>query len=210
MGFLMGAFGKLMAGQRVRNLQFRLTLVTNRHRRITQEIEQKNKMYQARERNLKLNSQAQMQMGMYNYLAGLASGAAGSVTAGQDGNSASDIKKLAQMQMSAMFGMGGGSYGTFDYTGISPNARYAFQTDFAGYQQAMQMNASMSQNMWQNAFEMEKEADLMALKDIEEELQTEKDSLESQIKIAEQDYQAYKEMEKQGAQNMKPDFTGQG
>ena len=40
-------------------------------------------------------------------------------------------------------------------------------------------------------------------------LQIEKDNLESQLKIAQADYEANKEMEKQGAQNLKPDYTGQ-
>ena len=57
-------------------------------------------------------------------------------------------------------------------------------------------------------FDNLKETQLEPLRDEEELLQSEKDSLESQIKIATQDYEACKEMEKDGAKQMKPDFTG--
>ena len=48
------------------------------------------------------------------------------------------------------------------------------------------------------------------LKDEEEMLQTEKDSLESQIQIAQQDYEACKKMEQADAKNLAPNYTGQG
>ena len=85
-----------------------------------------------------------------------------------------------------------------------------FSTQIATMQQRAQMQATMANNMWQNVQEMEKEADLQSLKDLEDSLQVEKDNLESRLKIAQGEYEAYKEEEKQGAQNLKPDYTGQG
>jgi hypothetical protein len=82
-------------------------------------------------------------------------------------------------------------------------------TLFSGIQQQAQMQFVQSQNYYQNIMEMQKEADLQALKDLEEDLQTEKDNLESRLKIAQNEYDAKKEEEKQGAQNLKPDYTGQ-
>ena len=51
---------------------------------------------------------------------------------------------------------------------------------------------------------------LQPLKDKEDELQTELDSLKSQTLIAEQEYKAKQEEEKSGIQYLKPDYTGQG
>lgn len=178
MGFLMGAYGKLMAGQRMRGIQFQLTTIQSRIRRVTREIGQKEKMYQAQERNMKQTMQAQMQYALMGY-AGLPAG----MQAGMlDGTSAYQL------------------WGSMS------------QNDMMGYQafaQQVQMQYMQCQTMWQNMFEMQRDADLNALKDLEDDLQLEKDSLESQLKIAQADYEANKEMEKQGAQNLKPDYTGQ-
>ena len=195
MGFLMGAYGKLMAGQRMRSIQFRLTTVQSRLRRVTREIGEKEKMYQAQQRNMKNQMQSQMQW----YLMGQLNAAAAS-------------SPLAAGQLAMMTGG--------DYAAIQNDPMYqaamadttqmqAFSTWYSSMQQRAQMQATMANTMWENAFEMQKEADLNALKDLEDSLMLEKDSLESQLKIAQADYEANKDMEKQGAQNLKPDYTGQ-
>lgn len=176
MGFLMGAYGKLMAGQRARSIQYQLTTIQSRLRRVTREIGDKEKMYQAQERNMKTMMQAQMQAAIYGYM-GLPMGA----------NPAAMDPATAQQM-----------WGSMD------------MTQYSQYAQAVQMQFASANSMWQQAFELQRDADLNALKDLEESLQLEKDSLESQLKIAEQDYQANKEMEKQGAEKLKPDYTGQG
>ena len=51
---------------------------------------------------------------------------------------------------------------------------------------------------------------LEPLKMEEDSLQTEKDSLESQLQIAQQDYEACKKMEQADAKNLAPNYTGQG
>ena len=68
MGFLSGAYGKLMAGRLVRDLQYQMTSVQSRLRRVTREIGQKEKMYQVQERNMKQQMQAQIQNAMFGYL----------------------------------------------------------------------------------------------------------------------------------------------
>lgn len=178
MGFLMGAYGKLMAGQRMRSIQFQLTTVQSRLRRITREIGQKEKIYQAQERNMKTQMQNQMQAAIWG-ASGLFPGM--------------DVSGMTPDMMINMWG------------GMTPVQK----TQYAQFTQMVQMQYAQSQTMWQNMFEMQKEADLQALKDVEEDLQIEKDNLESQLKIAQADYEANKEMEKQGAQNLKPDYTGQ-
>ena len=81
---------------------------------------------------------------------------------------------------------------------------------YAQFSQAVQMSYAQSNAIWQNMFEMQREAMLQPLKDLEDDLQTQKDNLESRIKIAQAEYDAKKDEEKQGAQGMKPDYTGQG
>ena len=76
--------------------------------------------------------------------------------------------------------------------------------------QAMQSAMQQQMSLLENNLEMEKELQLQPLKDLEEDLQLEKDSLESQIQLAQQDYEACKEMEKAGSKNLAPQYTGQG
>ena len=196
MGFLMGAYGKLMAGKRMRSIQYQLTTVQSRLRRVTREIGDKEKDYAAQERNMKQMSQMQMQNAMAGRLALWA----------QD-TSNPDMARMAQIWGAGMFG--GNMFGGDAFEGIDSRAQTSFMTAYSAMQQSIQMQYAASQKLWQDTFEMQKEADLQALKDLEEELQIEKDNLESQLKIAQADYEANKEMEKQGAQNLKPDYTGQ-
>ena len=89
------------------------------------------------------------------------------------------------------------------FSGIDSN-------QYAQYSQMVQMKYAQSNAIWQNMFEMQREAMLQPLKDLEDDLQTQKDNLESRIKIAQAEYDAKKDEEKQGAQSLKPDYTGQG
>jgi hypothetical protein len=198
MGFLSGAYGKLMAGKLVRDIQHQMTSVQSRLRRVTREVGLKEKMYQSQERNMKNMLQYQM----YGMQMGLVRSACDSGQYSQE--QCQQLLALAQGSLGAV--MGGGldmnsfKIGSFN-TGIT--------TLFSGIQQQAQMQFVNSQNYYQNIIEMQKEADLQALKDLEDDLQTEKDNLESRLKIAEGEYEAKKEEEKQGAQNLKPDYTGQ-
>lgn len=194
MGFLMGAYGKLMAGQRMRSIQFRLTTVQSRLRRITREIGEKEKQYQAQERNMKSQMQSQQQALYFSGLTALAN----------------QGSPYAQQQLAA-FGMAPAlDKATWAEAMKNVQAYSDYQSTVTAAQQMAQMQASGAMSMWQNAFEMERDADLQALKDEEESLQLEKDNLETQLKIAQADYDSNKDMEKQGAQNLKPDYTGQG
>ena len=57
---------------------------------------------------------------------------------------------------------------------------------------------------------MQRESMLQPLKDLEDDLQTQKDNLESRLKIAQAEYDAKKEEEKAGVKGLTPDYTGQG
>ena len=176
MGFLMGAYGKLMAGKRLRNLQYKLTTVSSRLNRATKDIERAEKMFTSMQRNVKTGLQNQMRE-IY----------------------ANDPVYAQMMQLGQM-----GKYG--DVTKMDSTLLNAFST----HQNEIQMQFAQASAMWENVFEMQKESMLEPLKDLEDSLQTEKDSLESQIKIAQADYDTMKEMEKAGAKDIAPDYTGQG
>ncbi len=177
MGFLMGAFGKLQAGKYYRNLQYQLTLVTQRHTRVTKQIANMEKMFETQERNLKTRLQGQMQEYIMQQTGG---------------------GRLYGSLMNA-----NPSAANLD-GGFSPEDISIWNMANAKAQQLF----SQSLNMWQNVFELQKEAQLEPLKDLESSLSTRKDSLESQIQLAKQDYEAKKEEEKDGAQNLKPNYTG--
>lgn len=174
MGFLSGAYGKLMAGQLVRDLQYQMTSVQSRLRRVTRELGDKEKMYQSQQRNMKQAMQTQMQYAAYGMM-------------GQTG-----------MDPSAIWS--------------NPMMANVNQGQISMYSQCMQyaqMQYQASMTMWENMFEMQRDADLNALKDLEQDLQTEKDNLESRLQIAKAEYDAKKEEEKDGAKNLAPNYTGQ-
>ena len=176
MGFLSGAYGKLMAGKLVRDLQYQMTSVQSRLRRVTREIGDMEKNMQTQERNLKAQMQNQMQASIFGAM-------------GQAG--------VSGLDQTNMLGVVGGM----------TSEQYSM---YAIVQQQVQQQYSMAQSMWQNMFEMEREAQLQPLKDLEDSLQTEKDNLESRLKIAQAEYDAKKEEEKAGVKGLTPDYTGQG
>ena len=174
MGFLSGAYGKLMAGKLVRDLQYQMTSVQSRLRRVTRQVGDMEKMFQAQERNLK-----SAMMGQMNYVT---MGAMRGFELNPDPNN----------PLGSMSNLSADDY-----------------TKFTAIQQQVQMQYSMAQSMWQNMFEMQRESMLQPLKDMEDSLQTEKDNLESRLKIAQAEYDAKKEEEKAGVKGLTPDYTGQ-
>lgn len=187
MGFLSGAYGKLMAGKLVRDIQYQMTSVQSRLRRVTREIGQKEKMYQTQERNMKNQMQNQMRMCIFGAL---------------QGSDDPALQQYGQLMMSGGDGIMG-AYAAGYQLDTSASSKYSM------IQSAAQMQFTQYQTLWQNMFEMQREADLQALKDLEEDLQTEKDNLESRLQIAKAEYDAKKEEEKDGAKNLAPNYTGQ-
>lgn len=176
MGFLSGAYGKLMAGKLVRDLTHQMTSVQSQLRRVTKEVGDMEKMFTAQERNLK----AQMQ---------------------------------SQMNYSIFSAMKGSGFGAFDQSKMLGVVNGMSQEQFSQYSMAnqyFQQQYAMAQSAWQDMFEMQRESMLQPLKDLEDDLQTQKDNLESRLKIAQAEYDAKKEEEKAGVKGMTPDYTGQG
>lgn len=207
MGFLSGAYGKLQAGRLVRDIQHQLTSVNRRIRRVTRDMHQKQKMYQSQERNMKLQMQNQMRtyigVGLQNLI--------------QSENVQKNPELAAQLGVyGSMFGMavnggnlsnmGAGLLGSCGDMSVMSQA----SNMYSWVQQDAQMRYTQAMTMWENMHEMQEQADLDALKDLEEDLQSEKDSLESRLAIAKEEYDAKKQEEKDGAKSLQPDYTGQG
>ena len=77
---------------------------------------------------------------------------------------------------------------------------------YAQFSQMVQMQYQNANSVWQNMFEMQRESMLQPLKDLEDDLQTQKDNLESRLKIAQAEYDAKKEEEKAGVKGLTPDY----
>ncbi len=174
MGFLSGAYGKLMAGKLVRDLQYQMTSVQSRLRRVTREVANMERMFSAQERNIKMQMQAQMQAATFGAMA-------------QAGIQFDPNNVLGSM------------------SGLNTDA----YSKYCGVQQYVQQQFAMAQNIWQNTFDMMKESQLQALKDVEDDLQTQKDNLESRLKLAESEYEAKKKEEQAGAKSFTPEYTSQ-
>jgi len=200
MGFLLGAYGKLMAGKRVRSLQARMMSVQSQMRRATREVASMEKMINAQQKqmlnNLRLFSSMQ--------------------TWGMQSSVQAQLLELQKEKFGSLFGK---NYQDLtdaqkkDYNSASTAYQMEasiINNQMSSMQQMTQMSMQQMQAQIEQEVEMMKELQLEPLKDLEEDLQLEKDSLESQIQIAQADYEACKEMEKAGVKSLTPQYTGQG
>ena len=175
MGFLSGAYGKLMAGKLVRQLQHQQTSIQSRLNRVTKQAGEMEKYFNRMERNMKTQMQSQMQYSMYGMMGGMS-------LLGQIGLMGSSGQAMQQQQYQ----------------------------DYLMNSQFIQQQFAMAQNVWQDQFEMMREAQLQPLHDLEDSLQTELDNIKTRLELANEQYKAKKDEEKEGAKNMAPDYTGQG
>lgn len=191
MSFLLGAFGKLAAGRRVRDLQARMMRVQTRLRRATRQIETMSKMIET-QKKLELNNltaQASFANANMNGLIGQQLG-------------------LSQDQLNLFCG---GS--AFNDSKIDDATRELYGR-FTGMQTSLkagnEMTLAQLKNEIEEKYENLNDFLLEPLKQESDSLQTEKDSLESQLQIAQADYEACKKMESADAKNLAPNYTGQG
>jgi len=199
MGFLLGAYGKLMAGKRVRQLQARMMHVQSQMRRVTREVADMEKQIQAQEKSMK-NSIKQM-ASVFNM--GLQSAASASL----ESMRSSMLNQFIDPETKAITKGKETEFNTNLQLFQQQSAGLAQANSFI--QQITQASVAQMEQTIDAQIEMMKELQLEPLKDLEDELQTEKDSLESQVQIAQADYEACKEMEKAGAKNLAPNYTGQ-
>ena len=196
MGFLLGAFGKMAAGRRVRDLQARMMRVQSRMRRATRQIETVSKMLET-QKKAELNglqamgtmANASMGGAIFNFL--------------KQGGMNIDQNKFMQIKSGMQFNTAGMTDDDRAVYGAFQNA----QTQMKANNELLM--TQMKQQI-EEKYENLNDALLEPLKMEEDSLQTEKDSLESQIQIAQQDYEACKKMESSDAKNLAPNYTGQG
>ncbi len=160
MGFLSGAYGKLMAGRLVRQLQWQLTSVQSRLNRVTKQVGDMEESLQRQERYYNMYNN-----NVFNQLRG---------------------------------GM---------MAGVSQNDPNSYNT-YLWSSQSLQQQMLYQQQMMAEQFDMIRDAQLEPLKAIQEQLETQKDNLESRLELAKGQYEAKKKEEQDGAKNMVPDYTG--
>ncbi|MBR6722122.1 hypothetical protein IKL64_01565 [bacterium] len=189
MSFLLGAFGKLAAGRRVRDLQARMMRVQSRLRRATRQVETMSKMIET-QKKMELNqitAYAQQANAMLPSLLG------------------SRIPGMSP-ELLARFTGGAG----FNNTPLTEEQ----QVQYGNFTMAMsqikagnEMSLAQMKQQIEEKYENMNDMMLEPLKQEQDMLQTEKDSLESQLQIAQADYDACKQMEKADAKNLKPEYT---
>lgn len=184
MGFLLGAFGKLSAGSRYRQLQGQMMRIQARARRATRDVANMTKMLDRQEKAMLNNVTMQSNYLMSSSQSGLWSAVMGKF-AGVE-NMTDDQKKDYEKSMND------------------------FNQQMTNMKAMNEMQASAYKQQITDYFEMLRETQLEPLKDEEDSLQLEKESLESQVQLAKMDYDACKEMEKSDAQMLKPSYTGAG
>lgn len=188
MGFLLGAFGKQMAGTRYRSLQARLMHISSRARRVHNQMD---RLQKALERNKKAELNA---LSAQNTMANL--------TVQQQLSS-------ALQQILPSLGLGSDAKSMTTEQQAQYNAKYneansAYQMSKA----RMDTEIAMQKQQIEAYYDDYQESLIEPLKMEEEDLQSEKERLESQITIAKQDYEACQKMEQADAKMLQPNYTG--
>ena len=178
MGFLLGAFGKLAAGQRYRSLQARMMRIQSRLRRATRDAADMEKMINRQEKaalnSLTVQSNSALTIAKNGALASIFSQAG-----------AQELMNKAQSNPVGM---------TQEET----------QTNMSA---VCETNTAYTKQQIQDYFEQLRDMQLEPLKDEEDLLQSEKDSLESQLQTAKTDYEACQKMEQSDAKMLAPNYT---
>lgn len=200
MGALTLGFNKLFAGKRMRSLQNRLLDVSRQIQRAQKDYAREQKIMQSEKREA-LNQIRGMgqyqQMGMANAaqasLAGLQSSIFGSFLQGKDINNLSNEDRQTYSNLTTQYQM----------------EASMFNTQNSSMMQMLQSNMAQQQSQIEQYYEMQEEMVLQPLKDLEEDLMHEKETIESQLQTATQDYESSKEGEKSSMKNLVPSYTGQ-
>ena len=204
MGFLMGAYGKLLAASRVRSIQARLMNVQSQMRRAARESANMQKY---------INNQKTQMMNMFKQQSaytqmGLQSSVQGKLLEEQQRLLGKFFVNgdINSGQMIEGYDKEAYSQAQTQYNTISMNVNTAMSQQM----QMMNMTTAQQTQMIENYIEFLNETQLEPLKLLEEDLEQEKLSLESELKLAEQDKEACEKMEDAGAKNFVPKYTGQG
>lgn len=191
MGFLLGAFGKLAAGQRYRLLQARMMRIQSRLRRATRDAADMEKMINRQEKaalnSLTVQSNSALTIAKNGALASIFSQAG-----------AQELMNKAQSNPVGMT-----QEETQKYNGMMSQVSQ-LQTNMSA---VCETNTAYTKQQIQDYFEQLRDMQLEPLKDEEDLLQSEKDSLESQLQTAKTDYEACQKMEQSDAKMLAPNYT---
>jgi hypothetical protein len=199
MGFLLGAYGKLAAGSRYRSLQARMMRIQSKLRRATRDVANMEKMIDRQQKSMEQgltlqNNQAKQlyQGAMYTAMLG---------TAGEDGIT-------VQEAMNKMQGKDLSNEDIQRYSSIVSTAQSQFSQQISSMNAYCDTQTAMSKQQIENYIENLRDTMLEPLKDEEDSLQLEKDTLESQIQVAKADYEACQKMEQADVKMLTPNYTG--
>ena len=193
MGFLLGAFGKLAAGQRYRSLQARMMRIQSRLRRATRDAADMEKLINRQEKAALNSLTMQSNSAMNLAKQGLMSSIFGS-------GAAADLMSKVQS----------GTQLTTEENNSYANLMTQFNQQVSNMSATNETSAAMQKQQIQDYFEQLRDMQLEPLKDEEDLLQTEKDSLESQLQTAKMDYEACQKMEQSDAKMLAPNYTAGG
>lgn len=194
MGFLLGAYGKLAAGSRYRSLQARMMRIQSKIRRATRDVANMEKMIDRQQKSM------EQQLSLQNTMS----------------------KQMYQNQMMSAMSLSpeyAEALKKLQTEGISNEERSAAAATVSQAQQSMSSQISqmgsyadtqlaLNKQQIENQVEMMRDQLLEPLKDEEDSLQLEKDTLESQIQVAKTDYEACQKMEQADVKMLTPNYTG--
>jgi len=204
MGFLLGAYGKLAAGSRYRSLQARMMRIQSKIRRATRDVANMEKML---DRNMKaelqqLTNNATATKGLYQQSMYNAIGSSAEYTSAQ--------QTIAKYQQDIQNG------GKSDITNeqisaasqVMSNAMNSMNQQLTTATSSIDQQMAYMKSQIEQKYEIYRDTMLEPLKDEEDSLQLEKDTLESQIQVAKADYEACQKMEQADVKMLTPNYTG--
>lgn len=179
MGFLTGAYLKMMNARMRLQLQNQLTTISMQMQRVTKEMGQMERMLNRQQQMGNAAMKSQMQASIFSYQNQMQA-----KFQGQQSGDATDAKMYAEQQM-------------------------AMQA-LSNFQMMQQTQVAQQQSIFENNFEMLREAQLEPLKNLESNLAIEKANIESRIKLIEGQEKAAEDMEKSSQKDFVPQYTGGG
>ncbi len=202
MGFLLGAYGKLAAGSRYRSLQARMMRIQSRLRRATRDVANMEKML---DRNMKAELQS-LTTGS-NATKSMYQGIMQSAVLGGTGEGSVGYM---QQKLSEYYSTGSGltKEEATQYSNAISQATANYNTSVSQMTAWFDSNVAMTKQQIEEKYEMLRDTMLEPLKDEEDSLQLEKDTLESQIQVAKADYEACQKMEQADVKMLTPNYTG--
>ena len=195
MGFLLGAWGKLAAGSRYRSLQARMMRIQSRLRRATRDVANMEKMIDRQQKSmeqsltLQNNQSKQFYQGIMNASMMKTQGYQDAVEKMQKPQDLSD-KEIQT------------------YSTLISQTQAKFNSQISTMNSYCDTQTAMSKEQITRYIEYLRDSMLEPLKDEEDSLQLEKDTLESQIQVAKADYEACQKMEQSDIKMLAPNYTG--